>query len=327
MQNKKPLYQPWNEDAFLSCVFVRGMTAVQRWMYRTLLQSAFFHSTRPYLPKDDRVLWILAGCESKSQWEENKEVVLACFTVAEHDHNLLENKRVTDDWDHLTESRERMSELGQRSVVVRGALNGRSTDVKRALNGRSTYVKRALNVGSTSTVQYSTDTDTEEQSKEKKSEDTAEDSVSGQEPTRSLGCEWKNLALKHRSYFHTKASVRFKDKYVDACSRFTEQVVLDCFDLWAPGAVDWVKREGIGNPLHAFFKKLPDEAQDALEITEAEREQATAAAVQSARAADEKKADAEFMAASIERQTQEIVQRLNAHPVANEMSLEDLMKE
>jgi len=135
MYNKKPLYQPWNEEEFLSDVRVRGLTYVQRWMYRTLLQAAFFHSTRPYLPNDDRILWVLAGCESLEQWRANKEEILELFTLS-NDSKLLGNKRVIEDWQRLEESREKMAELGRKSAAVKRTFNARSTS-KRESNSKS----------------------------------------------------------------------------------------------------------------------------------------------------------------------------------------------
>jgi hypothetical protein len=130
MYSDKPAYQPWNEEEFISDYQVRGMTPVQRWIYRTLLQAAFFHKTRPYLPNDDGVLWILAGCESMEQWKENKTAVLKCFTVAKHDSTLLAQKRVTADWNHLEETRARMAELGRRSAAARQMFSVRLTHDK-----------------------------------------------------------------------------------------------------------------------------------------------------------------------------------------------------
>jgi hypothetical protein len=84
-------------------------------MYRTLLQAAFFHSTRPYLPDDDAQLWLLAGCESPKRWERNKEVVRAMFTTVEIDGvRLLSQKRLLADWDRLEEKRQMLSENGRR---------------------------------------------------------------------------------------------------------------------------------------------------------------------------------------------------------------------
>lgn len=143
--NKKPLYQPWNEEEFMSDTSVRIMTTLQRWMYRTLLQASFFHTTRPYLPNDNKVLWILAGCESINQWESNKDAVLGRFTTVKGNRKLLENKRVTEDWSRLEESRERMAELGRKSAAVKRTFNGRSTAVQQDIGivkGKEKVIER-----------------------------------------------------------------------------------------------------------------------------------------------------------------------------------------
>jgi hypothetical protein len=112
---RKPLYQPWNEEAFRADVQVYAMAPVQRWMYRTLLQSAFFCSTRPYLPDDDTQLWMLAGCESHKQWDRNKDTVRAMFTPVELDGaRLLSRKRLVEDWNRLEEKRQMLAENGRR---------------------------------------------------------------------------------------------------------------------------------------------------------------------------------------------------------------------
>jgi len=59
-ETKKPSYMPWNEDAFWGDMGVRAMTALQCWIYRTLLQTSFFCATRPYLPNNNNQLWVLA---------------------------------------------------------------------------------------------------------------------------------------------------------------------------------------------------------------------------------------------------------------------------
>ena len=132
-QTTKPLYQPWNEEEFQSDIFVRNMKPIQRWMYRTLLQSMFFHSTRPFLPKDDNLLWMLAGCESKEQWVTHKEAVLSMFVPVEELQDMLQNKRVNEDWKKLMKSRKRYSQMGRESAKK-----------------RQTYAEHTLNQGSRS---------------------------------------------------------------------------------------------------------------------------------------------------------------------------------
>lgn len=128
----KPLYMPWSEEEFIADVYVRGMTPVQRWMFRTLLQNMFSHTTRPYLPNDDEILWVLAGCESQKQWMDNKAKVIARFSAVKDNPELLENKRVVADWKNLSERRKQFSKMGQNSAKVR------STQVKPTLRTRST---------------------------------------------------------------------------------------------------------------------------------------------------------------------------------------------
>lgn len=132
MSRQKPLYLPWNEEEFLSDVYVRGMTSVQKWAYRALLQSSFFQSTRPYIPDDDEVLWVLAGCESIGQWRENRSIVLARFGLRT-ESGLIGNKRVVEDWDKLLETRARMSELGLKSAGIKRTFNQRTTHVDKSL--------------------------------------------------------------------------------------------------------------------------------------------------------------------------------------------------
>lgn len=136
--NKKPLYQPWSEEEFQSDIHVRTMNSFERWIYAGLLRSAFTCSTRPYLPNDDKVLWVLSGCPDSGFWLTHKNRVLERFKiVVVNGIQLLENKRVSEDWNRLQEVRNRMAELGERSGVKR-RLNARSTEVQRTHENRST---------------------------------------------------------------------------------------------------------------------------------------------------------------------------------------------
>jgi hypothetical protein len=112
---RKPLYMPWSEEAFRADIQVMAMTTLQRWMYRALLQAAFFHSTRPYLPDEDAQLWMLAGCENEKQWERNKAAVRAAFTPVEIDGvRLLSRKRLVEDWTRIMEKRQALAEAGRK---------------------------------------------------------------------------------------------------------------------------------------------------------------------------------------------------------------------
>ena len=125
MKHIKPLYQPWSEEEFQADVHVRAMNYIQRWIYASLLRSAFICSTRPLLPNDDQILSVLSGCKNIKQWMENKNIILKMFTVTPD--NLLENKRVLRDWNRIMEVREKMSEMGRKSAAVQRTFNARST--------------------------------------------------------------------------------------------------------------------------------------------------------------------------------------------------------
>lgn len=105
----------WNEEEFCADLGVRSMRHIQRWMYKSLLQSAFFCSTRPHLPDNDSLLWMLAGCEHREEWEVHKKPVRAMFTKAMIEgKKVLSQKRLASDWDYLTKRREAMAEKGKK---------------------------------------------------------------------------------------------------------------------------------------------------------------------------------------------------------------------
>jgi hypothetical protein len=139
-QTKKPSYMPWNEDAFWGDMGVRAMTALQRWIYRTLLQTSFFCATRPYLPNNNNQLWVLAGCVDKQQWMENKRPVMAMFTRETVDgHRLLFRKRVLEDWQRLLNKRKELHERGKR-----GGLASAGVRAQHKLNPGSPGVDNSL---------------------------------------------------------------------------------------------------------------------------------------------------------------------------------------
>jgi|SRR5271166_1017473 len=306
--NSKPMYQPWNEEEFQADVFVRGMTWLQRHLYRSLLQAMFFHTTRPYLPNDDEVLWVLAGAESPEMWEQNKTKILKRFTACAERPNLLENKRVTADWERLSDARNRMAELGKRSAAARATFNGGSTVVERTSN----VPLLVVNGEATREVEV-------ECSEEKVSSETpaaTEVSSSAKQPM----ADWKNIALRHRSVFGRKAGVSFKDKYFEACKTYGEDVVLQCFDDWAAGAKDWVEANNVREPLFSFFKKLPDEAADAVELNVAEKEQHEAEQLL------KEKKESDFQK-SLALQIKENQEQWTPKPQTNVETLEDFLKE
>lgn len=289
-ENKKPLYQPWNEEEFSSDVFVQSMTFLQRWMYRTLLQKSFFFTTRPYLPTDDSILWRLAGCESRKQWDDNKTEVLERFTTATVDGEpRLENKRVTTDWKKLQDFRESMAARGRAGAPVSRV----STSPAQAQQQPSTSPaavllmpgqRQAREVIATENVQVS-------EAKQSLPEETQEKetvthshpqqpSVEGADvPMRALpapallGAEskpdFKTFRIRWRSKMGKSVGHgrNLEEGYTKACEQYGSAAVLQMLDEWAtPRTIDWAKT--IQYPFSAFIKILPKLAERAEEDAE-----------------------------------------------------------
>jgi hypothetical protein len=88
--------------------------------YMMLLHEAYFCSTRPYLPDDEEELWLMAYCESREEWESIKEDVLGMFDKKVVDGvNVLANKRLERDWEHLQEIRDVRAEAGRKGGLAK----------------------------------------------------------------------------------------------------------------------------------------------------------------------------------------------------------------
>jgi hypothetical protein len=110
-QEYVPPYQFWCEKEFWGDVHVsRGMTWMQRHLYRALLQAAFYCSTRPNLPTSDDELWILADAGTKDNWLENKNAIMVKFQLVKvKGVELWSHKRLMRDWIKLLEYSEKQS--------------------------------------------------------------------------------------------------------------------------------------------------------------------------------------------------------------------------
>jgi uncharacterized protein YdaU (DUF1376 family) len=113
-QEFQPRYQFWHENDFWADENVsRGMTYMQRHLYRALLLAAFHCSSRPNLPNDDDHLWLLADAGSKENWVQNREAVLKKFEVSE-DGTFLMHKRLQRDWILLIEHHTKRAKAGSK---------------------------------------------------------------------------------------------------------------------------------------------------------------------------------------------------------------------
>ncbi len=110
-QEYQPPYQFWRECDFWAdeCVS-RGMTFMQRHLYRALLQAAFYCSTRPYLPINDDELWKLADAGDRDNWVKNKDAILVKFQETEvKGVKVFSHRRLLRDWIKLIEGSEKQS--------------------------------------------------------------------------------------------------------------------------------------------------------------------------------------------------------------------------
>ena len=108
--------------------------------------------------------------------------------------------------------------------------------------------------------------------------------------------------------------------------KYGEQIVLDCFDSWANGSAAWIKSQNIEQPLFIFFKNLDKEAEDAMELAEALKEDDSRIEQEKRAVAERGKQAAAAQDESIERQTQEIIARRDTRPAVSEVSLEDFLE-
>lgn len=74
----------WNEKAFSANYEFHSLTYIQRWMYRSLIQSAMVCATRPFIPDDPVQMWKMAGCENRKQWDDNCQEILELIPVSDH---------------------------------------------------------------------------------------------------------------------------------------------------------------------------------------------------------------------------------------------------
>lgn len=121
---------------------------------------------------------------------------------------------------------------------------------------------------------------------------------------------WRNIATRHRNLLGKMVASpkKHQEKYFEFCNNFGEDIVLECFEQWAPSKRQWAQ-DPQSQPIFDFWKQLPDLAADLLAIKEEENAQQKAiqseqqnqnkenAAVEQHVAA-QKKADGEFMKSS-----------------------------
>jgi hypothetical protein len=95
----KPQWMRWYEDSFQADLRVRYMKPTQRHFYRALIIQSFYCGTRPYLPDNDDLLWMLADANDKEHWMEHREVVRGMFIpVVIDEQPLLSHGKILREW-------------------------------------------------------------------------------------------------------------------------------------------------------------------------------------------------------------------------------------
>jgi hypothetical protein len=230
------------------------------------------------LPDDLEYLSRIAHCEVVS------DRVLAKFPVVETERGQLRrNQTLYEEWCRASERSDTARERVQRRWgQAEGTETPAATSVSTLVN---TAVRRPLVAGG-----YPTQP---EPNRTESNQPVVTEVGSASKANQHNGCDWSTLAVKHKRYFGKQASSTFKEKYAAACKQFGEDVVLDCFEDWSTDAKDWVKNEGVKQPLFGFFKKLPDMAETVVaarqvDVAEAAKCAADAARAQEAQATREK---------------------------------------
>lgn len=294
---------------------VRAMSAEEVGQYLLLLVSAWLGGKDASLPDNPGML------AREARVTRVSDCVLEMFPIVDTEHGRRRrNETLYEEWLKASTRLESSSERGSTGGSSRseakvlaarenGKLGGRRPTIVLTSNPSETEAEPKLNRSQTEPQTNPTQIKPNQPNQTSASQVSELDSSCDQE---AQSADWKNIAIRHFRLFSKKPSVKFKDKYFDACKEYSEKVVLDCFDSWASGVIDWVKRENVDQPLFAFFKKLPEEASDALELLEAVQEDDARIDTEKKQAAEQKKREEAANEASIAKQRQEVVERLSA---------------
>jgi hypothetical protein len=246
-EKAKPLYQPWSEEAFWGDNNVRRMTQLQRWMYRTLLQAAFFGDLRPNLPDDDDELWLMADCADKDQWLQNSAPIRRMFTSKTLDDGVtkvLFRNRLDADWDRLIEKRQQLAENGRKGGEAKALANAKQLPSKCLANSGqvSKEVKKEREVS---------------EAKEENPETEHEEVLGlGEEPDMMIESLLKERARGKFTGGPDTLSSEQRKALRAKYDEFGQDELLARFDVWAASAP-----ESLRKPLAAFlgWRPTPEE--------------------------------------------------------------------
>jgi uncharacterized protein YdaU (DUF1376 family) len=302
---------------------VRAMSAEEVGQYLLLLVASWLGGKEASLPDNPGMM------AREARVREVSPLVLEMFPLVETEEHgsRRRNETLHQEWLNCREKTDVARTNGSQKTEAKAVAareNGRLGGRPRVLTvtDNRTETEQEPNGNQTETDLTEQNRTEQNRTEQNKGECSVFDSVSQEQSTG----DWKSIAIRHKRIFGKKAATQFRIKYADACLKYGETIVLECFDSWAPGALDWVRREGVDQPLFSFFKKMPQEAEEAVELAEALKEDDQRLAQQQQATADREKQAAAVQADSIERQTQEIIARRDARPQVSEVSMEDFLE-
>ena len=128
-----------NAKDWLSSRAVRCMDAEQRGWYIQLLAESWDSTPKPFLPKDEKMLMVLAGANTNShEFKERWAFVMNKFKENEQG---LYNERLLDEHAYCMDKQRQASAAGKKSAETRRRMK---EERERALNGRTTGVDSPL---------------------------------------------------------------------------------------------------------------------------------------------------------------------------------------
>lgn len=260
---------------FMNSEDVREMTACEVGQYCLLLFEAWMIGKDCTLPEEEGKVARYARVETVAPG------VLAKFPVVETEE--YGPRRRNDVQFEIWGQAKARSEAGRQAADASWAVRRQKQADSGATSGATAVASGSVLLRSTHTKPIQTGT---EQTNPEHTIAPERASVP-LNPQPNTGSDWSTLAVKHKRFFGKQASSTLKAQYGTACAKYGEDVVLECFNDWAPDALDWVKANDVKQPLFAFFKKLPDMAETVVGAREADAAEVTQRAADAARAQQE----------------------------------------
>lgn len=261
----------FNAKNFLTSETVRRMSDAEVGQYVLLLAEAWLCGRDTTLPDDMPFLARLAHTDKIS------DRVLEKFPLVETNHGLRRRNEVLyGEWVEA----QRRSEAGREKAEKRWGVD------KPASRVNANFIPVHADSNAAGDAQAVPSRTNPNQSNQPNNTTGGAVGVEGDQSkiiTTVFGCDWSNIRSRHRHTFGKKPDKTFYfNKYVSACKEYGEEVVLACFDEWAPTAMEWVRRDNVSHPLSAFFKKLPDMAEEEKAVQSEKQQEATVLAAEEA---------------------------------------------